>query len=856
MKTRFLPALLAALIVAQPALVHADNVGAIQGQITQSHGAPVNVSGAPTNGQVLTFNATTGTWVAGAAGGGETWAQTLALGASSGGTSPTITAGDVMIFASSGAAAVSGANTGKLRYNSATQTFQVSLNGAAYTDMATGTVTLQGAYNGGNTISTTSAIAVTNNAANNNSLLTLGKAPAGAQSGDGLSVTLGANASGNAGVFVSAGSGTPLIARSTGTASQALSVDATSGTANGILVGTNASSTYGIRLSMNRGVGVLVDQAVGDPAISVTGGTQTTSQPVLTATQTWNAGGVTFKGISLDITNTASAAASRLLDLQVASSSVFGVDVNGNAFARKGTFTTTAASSSNAILNVNDGSYAGISALAFFGTDNASPVRLASCSSAGADFDLPMVFYRSRGTMASQSSVNDGDYLGRIQAQALTGGGFTTQPCGVEFRAQGTVGSGNLGGAILFLTNPDGSGTQSERLAIRNNASAAFPSGGFLAWTSSATNAVTGTIDATLSRNAAGIVQVGTSAANASGTIRAANFQLGASYTTGDILYASDASTLSKLAASTSGYVLTSNGAGVAPSWQAAAGGGATLFYGDGSDGTATLDGSTVVAAMTPVGNVYTATRDLFFSTLTVNSGITLAMRGYTLSCSSALTNNGTIHCDGNDASGATAGATLSGSLGNGAGGGTGNNSTLSSQAGGSGDANYLGGGGGGGGRSDGTQQSAGAASSNTGSRLVARLRRNGGGFEAGATINVAVWQSGEFAGRGSGDGVNSGGGGGGGGAPLRVAAKSITTGASGAYRSRGGTGGNGTGGTAGGGGGGPGGCVVIYYDTSSGTALSGSNVTAPGGTGGTGSTTAGNGTNGVAGSTFIIQRQ
>ena len=39
------------------------------------------------------------------------------------------------------------------------------------------------------------------------------------------------------------------------------------------------------------------------------------------------------------------------------------------------------------------------------------------------------------------------------------------------------------------------------------------------------------------------------------------------SYTIGDLLYASGATALSKLAAGTSGYVLTSGGAGVAPSW-------------------------------------------------------------------------------------------------------------------------------------------------------------------------------------------------------------------------------------------------------------------------------------------------
>lgn len=41
------------------------------------------------------------------------------------------------------------------------------------------------------------------------------------------------------------------------------------------------------------------------------------------------------------------------------------------------------------------------------------------------------------------------------------------------------------------------------------------------------------------------------------------------SYTVGDVLYASTTTALSKLAASTAGYPLTSNGAGVAPSYQA-----------------------------------------------------------------------------------------------------------------------------------------------------------------------------------------------------------------------------------------------------------------------------------------------
>lgn len=58
-------------------------------------------------------------------------------------------------------------------------------------------------------------------------------------------------------------------------------------------------------------------------------GVITTSQP-WTFTQTWNAGGVTFAGMVLNITNTASAAASKILDLQLAGTSQFSVDRAGN----------------------------------------------------------------------------------------------------------------------------------------------------------------------------------------------------------------------------------------------------------------------------------------------------------------------------------------------------------------------------------------------------------------------------------------------------------------------------------------------------------------------------------------------
>ena len=65
-------------------------------------------------------------------------------------------------------------------------------------------------------------------------------------------------------------------------------------------------------------------------SVSITQGTITTDNPILSATSTWNADGVTFNGIKLDIANTASAEASKLIDLQIGSATRFSVTRTGN----------------------------------------------------------------------------------------------------------------------------------------------------------------------------------------------------------------------------------------------------------------------------------------------------------------------------------------------------------------------------------------------------------------------------------------------------------------------------------------------------------------------------------------------
>lgn len=63
--------------------------------------------------------------------------------------------------------------------------------------------------------------------------------------------------------------------------------------------------------------------------ITSTIGTIVANTPALSATQEWNAAGTTFQGIFLNVTATAAAAASMLLDIQLAGATKFRVDSTG-----------------------------------------------------------------------------------------------------------------------------------------------------------------------------------------------------------------------------------------------------------------------------------------------------------------------------------------------------------------------------------------------------------------------------------------------------------------------------------------------------------------------------------------------
>ncbi len=109
--------------------------------------------------------------------------------------------------------------------------------------------------------------------------------------------------------------GTFLAATNTSGSSITMSIDATTNTmtVNGNVVVT----------------GTVSEAAVSEGPLTITGGTVTVSTPFLQATQSWNAAGVTFTGMKVNVTDTASASGSLLQDLQVGGVSKFSITKAG-----------------------------------------------------------------------------------------------------------------------------------------------------------------------------------------------------------------------------------------------------------------------------------------------------------------------------------------------------------------------------------------------------------------------------------------------------------------------------------------------------------------------------------------------
>ena len=128
--------------------------------------------------------------------------------------------------------------------------------------------------------------------------------------------------------FVSNGTATGWTLRAVDTHTHAAS-NITSGTFNNARINFAAPDSIG---STTRNTGAFTNLSAAPTsgsALTLTGGTVTASAPVLDATQTWNNAAVTFTGLRVNVTNTASAAASLLADVQVGGSNVFSINRAG-----------------------------------------------------------------------------------------------------------------------------------------------------------------------------------------------------------------------------------------------------------------------------------------------------------------------------------------------------------------------------------------------------------------------------------------------------------------------------------------------------------------------------------------------
>lgn len=143
-------------------------------------------------------------------------------------------------------------------------------------------------------------------------------------------------------------------------------------------------------------------------------GTITASTPALTASQTWNSSGVTFKGAVLNVTNTASAAASVMFDVQLSGVSYFAALPTGEWFIKGGSAAGVYLSTNSSnFLNIrNSSSATGVAALA---------IDIASGSTHGVYADSGSLTLRAAATLGWSSTADARDTLDTVAVRDAAG---------------------------------------------------------------------------------------------------------------------------------------------------------------------------------------------------------------------------------------------------------------------------------------------------------------------------------------------------------------------------------------------------------------------------------------------------
>ena len=123
------------------------------------------------------------------------------------------------------------------------------------------------------------------------------------------------------------GASTTTVQCVTPTVNRTISFPDATGTV-ALVAGSNQAVQYNSAGANAGDSGLLYDATSG--SLTVGGKTVTTSAPVINLSQTWNSAGTTFTGLKLNVTNTASASGSNLLDLQVGGTSQLSVTKTGS----------------------------------------------------------------------------------------------------------------------------------------------------------------------------------------------------------------------------------------------------------------------------------------------------------------------------------------------------------------------------------------------------------------------------------------------------------------------------------------------------------------------------------------------
>lgn len=166
---------------------------------------------------------------------------------------------------------------------------------------------------------------------------------------------------------------------------------------------------------------------------------------------TWNAGATTFTAIKMNVTDTASDAASSLMDLQIGSATQFKVSKSGSLFVGGQTYAGVLAYDVNTLgLRANGG--AGINIGQGF-------IRLAtSLLQWGADFNSGDATISRRGAANLRFGAADAaaPVAQTLSVQSVVAG--TTNTAGANFTLTGSQGTGTgAGGSLVFQVAPAGS---------------------------------------------------------------------------------------------------------------------------------------------------------------------------------------------------------------------------------------------------------------------------------------------------------------------------------------------------------------------------------------------------------------